>query len=99
MLFAGGWSLLLLALFYLIIDVWGFKKWAFFFKVIGLNSITIYMVQWNLIYFQTANTFFFGGMVAWFDPPWEAVITSLGYICCMWLFLFILYRNKIFLKV
>ncbi len=98
-LYAGGWSLLLLALFYLIIDVWGFKKWAFFFKVIGLNSITIYMVQWNLINFQTANKFLFGGIVSWFDPPWEAVIASLGYICCMWLFLYILYRNKIFLKV
>ena len=42
-LFAGGWSLLLLALFYLVIDVWGYTKWAFFFVVIGMNSILIYM--------------------------------------------------------
>jgi predicted acyltransferase len=98
-LYAGGWSLLLLALFYLIIDVWGFKKWAFFFKVIGLNSITIYMVQWNLINFQTANKFFFGGLISWFSSPWDMVVTAIGYIICMWLFLYILYRNRIFLKV
>ncbi|MCA9433256.1 MAG: DUF5009 domain-containing protein, partial [Candidatus Omnitrophica bacterium] len=28
-LFAGGWSLLLLAIFYLVIDVWGWSAWAF----------------------------------------------------------------------
>lgn len=31
-----GWSLLLLALFYAVIDVWGTTKWAFFFE--GLLS-------------------------------------------------------------
>ncbi|MFW5656208.1 MAG: acyltransferase family protein [Bacteroidota bacterium] len=98
-LFAGGWSLILLSIFYLIIDVWGFRKWAFFFKVIGLNSITIYMVQWNLINFQTANNFLFGGLIDAFNPPLRAVIASLGYITCMWLFLYILYKKKIFLKV
>ena len=42
-LWTGGWSLLLLGLFYLVIDVWGWKKWAFFFVVIGTNAITIYV--------------------------------------------------------
>jgi len=44
-LFAGGWSLLLLALFYGIIDILGYRKWAFFFTVIGANSITIYLTR------------------------------------------------------
>jgi predicted acyltransferase len=47
----GGISLLLLALFYYVIDVLGYKKWAFFFKVIGMNSILIYIsskfINWN----------------------------------------------------
>ncbi len=42
-LFSGGLCYLLLALFYLVIDVWGFKKWAFGFVVIGMNAIAIYM--------------------------------------------------------
>ena len=41
-LFSGGICLLLLALFYLVIDVWGFKKWAFGFVVIGMNAIAVY---------------------------------------------------------
>src|SRR5690606_23112868 len=39
----GGISLLLIALFYYIIDVRGHTRWAFVFKVIGMNSILIYM--------------------------------------------------------
>ena len=30
-------------LFYYVIDVLGYKKWAFYFKVIGMNSILIYI--------------------------------------------------------
>jgi predicted acyltransferase len=56
-LYAGGWSLILLALFYLIIDVWGFRKWAFPFVVIGLNSITIYMLNSGILDFGQLNPF------------------------------------------
>ncbi len=48
----GGISLLLLSLFYYVIDVLGYKKWAFFFKVIGMNSILIYLsghfINWGI---------------------------------------------------
>ena len=44
-LVAGGWSLLLLALFYTMIDVLKFRAWAFFFVVIGVNAITIYVAS------------------------------------------------------
>ncbi|MHC4489661.1 MAG: hypothetical protein ACYSW7_10880 [Planctomycetota bacterium] len=44
-LFTAGLSLLLLALFYWLIDVRGYKKWAFFFIVIGANPITIFVLQ------------------------------------------------------
>lgn len=42
-LWAGGWSYLLLAAFYLLIDVIGRRRWAFPFVVIGMNAITIYV--------------------------------------------------------
>lgn len=47
-LVAGGWSYLLLAVFYGIIDVWGFRLWARPFVWIGANCITIYMMS-NLV--------------------------------------------------
>jgi predicted acyltransferase len=43
-LWACGWSYLLLALFYVVIDVLGFRRWSFFFIVIGANAIFAYMV-------------------------------------------------------
>ncbi len=50
-LWAGGWSYLLLALFYLIIDVWRFRTWCEPFLWIGMNCITIYLLD-NLISFS-----------------------------------------------
>ena len=63
--FVGGLSLLLFSLFYLIIDVWGYRKWSFFFTVIGMNSITIYMAQ-RMIRFSYTSDFLFKGMIGWF---------------------------------
>ena len=62
MLFAGGWSLILLSVFYLIVDVWGFKKWTLPFVVIGMNSITIYMLNSGIIDFGQMGKYFFGGI-------------------------------------
>ncbi len=44
--YSGGWCFLLLAAFYAIIDVRGYKRWAFPFVVIGMNSIAIYCLTW-----------------------------------------------------
>ena len=98
-IYTGGWSLLLIALFYLIIDVWGWKKWAFFFIVIGMNSITIYMFQAGIINFQSSAEFFFGGIIKSFGENWQPLIAAIGYTTVCWVFLYILYKKKIFLKV
>ncbi len=98
-LYAGGWSLLLLGIFYLIIDVWGFKKWSYFFIVIGLNSITIYMVQYKIIDFNSTRDFFFGGIVQLVPESVAPLVGAVGYVACVWTFLYFLYRYKIFLKV
>ena len=43
--YTAGISLMLMALFYWIIDVKGCRKWSFFFTVIGMNSILIYFIS------------------------------------------------------
>jgi predicted acyltransferase len=98
-LFAGGWSLILLAVFYLIIDVWGFKQWTMPFVVIGLNSITIYMLNSGIINFEEMGRYFFGGMANQLSELAQPVIIATGTVICMWTFLYLLYKNKIFLKV
>ena len=96
--FVGGLSLLLFTIFYLIIDVWQYKKWAFFFVVIGMNPITIYLTG-RIVNFRAATRFFFGGVDAIMPASWTPLIDAIGITAIAWVFLYILYKKKIFLKV
>ncbi len=98
-LVAGGWSLVYLSIFYLIIDVWKYKKWAFFFIVIGLNPITIYLAQAGMINFQSTTLYFFGGLLKSMPELWQNLFGVILYVGVSWLFLYFLYKKKIFLKV
>lgn len=97
-LVAGGCSLILLALFYLVIDVWGFRRWAFPFVVIGVNSITIYIVPRFLGFKAITTAFFFGGVIKR-SGPLEPVLVPMLFLLVEWLFLYYLYRKQIFLRV
>ncbi|MCE5270271.1 DUF5009 domain-containing protein [bacterium] len=95
-LFAGGWSLLLLALFYWVIDVKGWKRWAFPFVVIGLNPITIYVAGALFDFGSIVNIFVHG-----FIDSLGAIKPLFWALCVFgvkWLFLYFLYTRKIFLK-
>ena len=96
--FVGGLSLLLFSIFYLIIDVWKYKKWAFFFVVIGLNPITIYLTG-RIVGLKSAEKFFFGGFTSIMPEAWAPLIDGIGITAVAWVFLYFLYKKKIFLKV
>ncbi len=96
--FVGGISLILFSLFYLVIDVWNFKRWTFFFTVIGVNSITIYLAH-ALLDFGHTTEFLFGGFQSLFPENWQDLIGALGYFAVGWVLLYFLYKKKIFLKV
>ena len=80
----------------------GWKSWTLFFRVIGLNSITIYLAQ-QVVGFSHMNKFLFGGISQWVGEcagePAGAVVLRAGYVACCWFFLYFLYRKNIFLKV
>jgi len=96
-LFAGGWSFLLLALFYLVIDVWGYKKWAFPFVVIGVNAIAVYVAT-HLFDFTLIGNVFVGGL-AKRAGAWNEFVQELGALLVIWLILYWMYRKKTFIKV
>jgi predicted acyltransferase len=96
-LVAGGWSLLLLALFYTIIDVIGLRAWAFFFVVIGANAITIYAAS-RIIPFERISEFLLGGTARLCGSS-GPLILAIGTVMIEWLLLLHLYRNRIFLRV
>ncbi len=92
-LWAGGWSYLLLALFFLIIDVWGITSWAFPFIVIGSNAILAYMgapFLKEVLSFIMSNIGLEG--LSKFVVPFATLIL-------IWILLYWLYNKKWFIRV
>jgi predicted acyltransferase len=96
-LLAGGSSMMLMALFFLLIDVWRFRRWGLFFYVIGLNSITIYMAV-KLVDFKFTADLLLGGAASRCGP-WEPALLTGGALALEWLLLWALYRKGIFFRV
>lgn len=94
----GAYSEWMFALFYYIVDVLEWKRWTFFFQVIGVNSITIYLAQ-RFINFSFTSDALFGGLVGWMPEAAQPLVGAIGYIAVCWGFLYFLYRQRIFLKV
>ena len=98
-LVSGGISAALLALFYWIIDVRGWRRWGFFFKVIGMNAITIYVLVRTILPYEYEKAYFFGGISKCLSPEVAEFVSQVGLIALGWLFLLYLYRRKLFLRV
>ncbi len=94
----GGISLLLLSLFYYVIDVKGYKQWAFFFKVIGMNSILIY-ISGHFINWDYSTNGFFRWLGQLLGNPYNAVAFAICYVGVKWAFLYFMYKKKVFLRV
>lgn len=97
-LVVAAYSLALFSLFYYIIDVKKIQKWTFPLKVVGLNSITIYMAQ-RIVSFSDIEEFFLGGLEKALPGGFPTVVNGIGYILVCWLFLYFLYKHKVFLKI
>ena len=96
-LWAAGWSYLLLAGFYLVIDVIGWRRWAFSFVVIGANAIFAYMITHVFSFGELANKLVFG--LAQHVGPAAPALRAFTAVLLLWLILYYLYRNKTFVRV
>jgi predicted acyltransferase len=102
-LVAGGWSALLLAGFYLVVDVWRLRRWCQPFIWIGMNSITAYMAA-NLVGLGSLARRFAGGDLAnalnrMAAPGAGDLVLSLVEITLVLLFVRFLYKRQIFLRL
>lgn len=96
--FVGGISMVLFALMYYMVDVLKCRKWTLFFRVIGMNSITIYMAQ-VFVKFNYTSEAIFHGAISFLPDNVQPLFNAIVYIAVCWGFLYFLYRQKIFLKV
>jgi len=96
-LWSAGWCYLLLALFYLVIDVWGFRKWAFPFVVIGGNAIFVYMLTHLIRVRQVSDPLVSG--IARHCGSGGDLVKAAAAVLLAWLVLFYMYRKKTFVRV
>ncbi|HNR31882.1 MAG TPA: DUF5009 domain-containing protein [Candidatus Hydrogenedentes bacterium] len=96
-LWAAGLSCLLLAFFYLVIDVIKFRIWAVPFVVIGMNAIAAY-VGAHVLPIDAIGTALAGGLAKHF-LGFGAFLLAVVNFAVVWFVLYYMYRNKTFLKV
>jgi len=106
-LFAAGWAMLLLALFYLVIDVWQWRAWTLPLVVIGVNPILIYLGA-GLLDLDGIARRLFGGINGYLDTvTWLAlngrgiggVLNAASLLLVECVFLYLLYRKRVFVRV
>lgn len=102
-LLSGGFSAMMLGVFYLVVDVWRWQKWCVPFLWLGTNALTVYLVT-SLVDFETIAARFAGGDVKrTFDAYLFAgagglLIALVGLLLPVLLVRF-LYQRKIFLRL
>ena len=96
-LIAGGVSYMAMALFYWIIDVLGYKKWAFGFIVIGMNSIAVYVAT-EVFDFRHLGNIFVGSLLPRIGR-WAELVEATAAFALVWLILYWMYRKKEFIKI
>ncbi|WP_394129772.1 transmembrane glucosamine N-acetyltransferase NagX [Shewanella maritima] len=93
-----GWSMLILAVFYSMIDILKWRKWAFGFVVIGTNAIIIYLAT-SLINWQYLAQSLFGGVINAVPEVVQPLLTVCTLLVVQWLALYWLYKRKIFIRI
>jgi predicted acyltransferase len=96
-LVTGGISCLLLAVFYLVVDVGGYRKWAFGFVVIGTNALAVYMAT-MLFDFRNIGNIFVGHLLPRVGP-FSSLLEASAAFTIIWLVLYWMYRTKSFVKL
>jgi len=100
-LYSGGWCFLLLATFYLVIEVWEVRRWAFPLVVIGMNSIAAYCIAHLFEGFigSSLDTHLGANASKLFGQAYAPLVHGALVLLMMWLLLFWMYRRKLFLRI
>ncbi|WP_425618751.1 acyltransferase family protein [Anatilimnocola sp. NA78] len=97
-LFSGGWVILILALFYYLIDMRNWRTWSIPLAVIGMNSIFVYLgFQLSSGWIRTTLARHLGPEL--FTGPYQAMAERTGVLLVLWLLAWWLYRQRVFLRL
>jgi len=99
---SGGICFLMLAFFYLIVDVGGYKRWSFFLMVIGANSIAAYCIaDGGIMLFIRKSLYIHLGKEydKLLGTPYATLVSGGLTLAFVWLILNWMYKKKIFIKI
>lgn len=96
--FSAGWTFWMLAAFYWLIDVRGWKAWSFPLVVVGMNSIAIYCMA-QLLKPWVRETLKRHISRTMFEGTYGPVVQSAAVLFTLWLICLWMYRRKIFIRV
>ena len=97
-LLTAGWSCLLLATFYLVIDVYNIRTWAQPFVWIGMNPIAIYMLANMLGFSGLVRRVVHQDMVDAINP-WGNLLVALLSLLLAAGICYVLHRKRIYIRV
>ncbi|HEY2838767.1 MAG TPA: hypothetical protein VGJ26_06450, partial [Pirellulales bacterium] len=104
-IFSAGWVLLILSAFYAVIDCVGLRAWSFPLRVVGMNSIAIYVMS------KMLDGWIHGRLMTHFGKdvykniashlvedyqPYVPIVERVAVLFVMWLVCLWMYRQKIF---
>lgn len=97
-LLAGGYSMILMAIFYYIIDIYKKKNWIQWLKFYGMNSILAYIL-FNTLKLKSLISFWFHGFEQYIGSEAYSVLFIFIQVSIIFLILKYCYEKSIFLKV
>jgi predicted acyltransferase len=99
--FSAGWAAIFLAMFYYVIDVRGWRRWAFPFLVVGMNSIAMYVIVHIAEGYTEAalKTHLGRGTFQLFGATYEPILIGGASLLIFWLMLLWMYRRRIFIRI
>jgi heparan-alpha-glucosaminide N-acetyltransferase len=100
-IFSAGWALLLLALFYSVIDLRGHRRWAFPLVLAGMNSIALYCMSQLLKPFIRERLKMHLGQNVFdlFGATYAPMVEMTCILLLLWLAAWWMYRRQIFLRI
>ena len=100
-LFSGGWCFLIMAVFYAVIDLQGWKRWSFPLVVIGMNSIAMYVMAhlFHGFFAEALDTHLGKEWALIAGTPFAPMLHGAAVLLILWLILLWMYRRKIFLRL
>ena len=100
-IFSGGACFLYLAAFSWLIEVKGYRRWAFPLVVIGANSIAAYLMAhlFERFIVDSFRIHLGEGFFRVFGPGIEPLFLGSAVLLTYWLMLFWMYRKKVFIRI